>query len=631
MKENAAVLIVPCCEKSRGGGHIRRSLFLLRAHEDAGRECYLWISEHQKEDVFLRFRKFFESSDFSRGFHARLLSNVNDLTNRSWDYIVLDNFRTQEKEFRFWTSLGTVIGIDEGGPCRRRFDFLIDLLPALKGHMANVNAPALLPLPVKRRPLTSGKNPVKKTEALRVLISFGAEDSSGLGLSTARALASHPSSHEITLVSPDPGHDFSEVEKNFPGIKLKGLIPNMRESLAEYDLFITHFGIGAFEAVYARVPVLLNSPTAYHEKLAKNAGFLTLAKAQRRKGDVEYLQTTSVSSRLGVLARKILDSGFIVELEKRRENIARRFGLEGDQEEDLGTFFGGLSPTSPRTCPACEENIVGDNTVIARFPEETYRRCKYCGILFLSRLKAPPITYDEDYFFDFYKKQYGKTYIEDFPNLKKMARKRIVHINSLLNNESELKPSLFDIGCAYGPFMAAAAEAGFRPSGLDPIEDAVHYVNEELGLFAWQGFFPSGTKAEDGPFDAVTLWYVIEHFENIAKILREIHRILREGGVLAFSSPSFSGVSGRRNLSLFLKNSPGDHFTVLSPRTCKSILKRCGFSLKKIVVTGHHPERFPFFGRFVKKNRKNLLYRLLFLISYIFRLGDTFEVYCIKN
>jgi len=128
----------------------------------------------------------------------------------------------------------------------------------------------------------------------------------------------------------------------------------------------------------------------------------------------------------------------------------------------------------------------------------------------------------------------------------------------------------------------------------------------------------------------VTLWYVIEHFAETGKMLREIHGMLKEGGVLALSTPSFSGVSGRRQLRSFLESSPPDHWTIWSLVSCEKIFERHGFRLKKTVITGHHPERFPFFGRFLRPSRKGPLYRLLFLISRIFGLGDTFEAYGVK-
>jgi 2-polyprenyl-3-methyl-5-hydroxy-6-metoxy-1,4-benzoquinol methylase len=213
-------------------------------------------------------------------------------------------------------------------------------------------------------------------------------------------------------------------------------------------------------------------------------------------------------------------------------------------------------------------------------------------------MNPPPIQYGEDYFFAQYKEQYGKTYLEDFPLLKEMGKRRIRQIRHLLGIGTE-RPRLLDIGCAYGPFLAAASEGGFSPFGIDPAEEAIRYVNEKLHISAFRGFFPSFGCLElrgAGSFDVVTLWYVIEHFENCRQVLEEARRILRAGGVLAFSTPSASGISWRKSVQKFMEKSPDDHFTLWNPRTCRKILAQYGFEVKKIVITGHHPERFPRIG-----------------------------------
>jgi 2-polyprenyl-3-methyl-5-hydroxy-6-metoxy-1,4-benzoquinol methylase len=583
-----------------------------------GREVYLWIPAYLKDDFLKRFEEFFAAID-----RFEFLSREEELSGRVWDFIALDRFKTSNREFAFWSGIAPLIGIDEGGPQRSRFDFLLDLLPAPSRVKANINAPGLLPLPKNRRSITNAAS-----DPPRVLISFGAEDSAGLGLQAASALSHAARSGEITLIAPIPPHNSRGEQLELPGVRVMAKIPNLREKLAEYDLFITHFGLGAFEAVYAQLPLLLVSPTAYHEKLSKNAGFFSLGcgtKGIRRLG------------KLNIGSREFLEA-----LEKRRSEIARRFGLEENQKENLGSFVAELKPRSPRRCPLCEEKTAGAFPVLARFPRETYRRCPACGTIYLARLDPPQIEYGKEYFFDFYKKQYGRTYLEDFNSLKETSRKRLGHIKALLRlaeNNSDMKPSLLDIGCAYGPFLAAAAESGFAPAGIEVVEDAVRYVKEKLGFPARQGFFPGALNEEfratqnggEAQFDAITLWYVIEHFEEPGKMLCEINRLLKDGGVLAFSTPSFSGISGRRSLKTLLKNSPPDHFTVWSPRLCKKILSRYGFRLHKIVVTGHHPERFPLLGRYVNPARNGIFYRFLLFISRLFRLGDTFEAYGVKT
>jgi hypothetical protein len=59
-------------------------------------------------------------------------------------------------------------------------------------------------------------------------------------------------------------------------------------------------------------------------------------------------------------------------------------------------------------------------------------------------------------------------------------------------------------------------------------------------------------------------------------------------------------------------------------------MKKAGFTVKKIVITGHHPERFPLAGRLIT-GKKGPLYGFLLLLSRIFGLGDTFEVYAVKD
>jgi len=637
--KNASILIVPASERGRGGGHLIRSLLILQALQANGRDAFLWVSDYLKDDFLQRFRDFFNTLD-----SPRLLSREEEIKSRTWDFIVFDRFRTLRKEFEFFSGFAPVIGIDEGGPFRDRFDFLIDLLPSLKEAATNLFSPALLSLPRNRRSSVGGET--APGFPFRILISFGAEDSAGLGIAAARSLsgflAKTPTENklEVTLVSPIPPHNSQGETEALFGITVLGRIPRLSERLAEYDLLVTHFGIGAFEAVYAGLPVILVSPGMYHERLSRKAGFFSLGIGAR------------AASRLGKLARDFGYTGrpdILKTLERKSREIADRYGLWEDQKETIATFLCRVSPRSPLDCPICKKPRAVP--VLARFPEESYRQCPHCGIIYLARLGEPPIEYEKDYFFSGYKKQYGKTYLEDFPGLVEAGKRRLENIKDILqfyNKNHRVhgehgetqggKIYILDIGCAYGPFLAAAAQSGFSPAGVEPASDAARYVKEELGFPCYKGFFPAANPEEirrlandgEGGFDAVTMWYVIEHFEEVGKVLLEVHALLKEGGVLAFSTPSFSGISGRKSLASFLKNSPPDHYTIWSPKICVWILRRYGFLLRKIVVTGHHPERFPLIGRFVDTAKKGALYRFLLFISRFFRLGDTFEVYAVK-
>jgi len=187
------------------------------------------------------------------------------------------------------------------------------------------------------------------------------------------------------------------------------------------------------------------------------------------------------------------------------------------------------------------------------------------------------------------------------------------------------------VGCAYGPFLAAAADDGLSVFGLDVSAGAAAYVKRQLGFPAICASFETVPRNRlPKSIAAITMWYVIEHFPRTRDVLARAAALLGPGGVLAFSTPNGRGVSGRRDLAAFLRASPSDHFTILSPRGLRKTLLAHGLSLQRIRVTGHHPERFP--GALGAAARRwKWAAGALRGISVLLRLGDTFEAYAVKG
>jgi 2-polyprenyl-3-methyl-5-hydroxy-6-metoxy-1,4-benzoquinol methylase/spore coat polysaccharide biosynthesis predicted glycosyltransferase SpsG len=623
---HSSLLVVPACEPGRGGGHLVRSMTLVRDLRALGREAWLYLSSSNADAVL-------DTAQFDR---AWLLAETG-LREKSWQCIILDRFQTPAQELARWQKIAPVIGIDEGGKHRGCFDFLIDILPNCNKITPNIADPSLLLLP-KNKPRPSSR---PETEPLKFLLSFGQEDSAGLGLALAKVFVNHQNI-DITLLKGKLSHEKEYSSFLIPHCSLKQAIPNLNEHLTDYDLIITHYGLTSFEALYAGVPVLLASPTRYHEKLAKKAGFWTLGIGNKRKEKKEKRKNfgkRDAEKKLSALLKKgIFSTSYFSGLKKHCAELANKFGLEQAPQQSLADFVNTITPDVSRNCPVCGAEF--HQPVLARFPERSYLRCIYCGGISMNRINPMPVEYDKEYFFEQYKKQYGKTYIEDFPNLTAMAKRRLAVIKKVGNRLHSPLPTphslnLLDIGCAYGAFLAAAQEEGFSPQGIDTAEDAVRYVTHTLNIPAVQGYFPTpqgGNAAPPlpTPYNVITLWYVIEHFRDCVPALAEIRKLLKPGGVLAFATPSFTGISGRSSLKRFLEHSPQDHWTIWSPAICKKALGKVGFRVKKIVSVGHHPERFPLVGKFAGK-KDSLLYRLLLAASKIFALGDTFEAYAVKE
>jgi hypothetical protein len=128
--------------------------------------------------------------------------------------------------------------------------------------------------------------------------------------------------------------------------------------------------------------------------------------------------------------------------------------------------------------------------------------------------------------------------------------------------------------------------------------------------------------------EAVTLWYVIEHLSDFKKFLQVISSFQKPGDVLAFSTPHLRGISGRRDRARFLQQSPLDHHHIWSPRIARTLLALYGYRIRRVRITGHHPERFP--GASSLSSR-SVWFRLLNGFSRLAGWGDTFEIYARKE
>jgi len=582
------ILFVPSVRRGNGSGHLIRCFGLAQA---VGGRAAVYLPDEPGAGSW--------SSGELRLAYARETSAVRILGEIGIDarfkFVVLDNRETSLADVEKWSARGPVIAIDEGGEARACAEYLIDILPRVSrsnrpGLQPNSSSLGFLSLPLARR------DPPQSIK--RVLVSFGGEDPSGLAsrfleLALGRGLLKP---EQISLVS----GALSKSELVFPGITALGPVQDLKEMLRSYDLVVTQFGLTAFEAAWAGCAVLLFNPGAIHEALSKRAGFLSLGTG---KPDVQKLRS-SLADPSGLVAAS--------------KNAAPKERL------DLASRLVMLSPRHAQECPVCGSRA---GRALYRNERKTYFKCPSCGMIRMAYFEQRHNPYTVPaYFFEEYKAQYGRTYLEDIPKIRIQAARRLSIIEGLLP-AGHASGAILDVGCAYGAFVAEAQARSWNAVGSDVAPDAVEYVKDTFKVPAFiadfsaagaDGLYPRGLAA-------LTMWYVIEHFDELGRVLRRVASLLQPGSVFAFSTPSGSGISARKNMSKFLEQSPDDHFTVWSPKTAKGILRRFGFKVERIVVTGHHPERFP--G--VPDATGSYRYSAALTASRLFGLGDTFECYAV--
>ena len=618
------VLLVLAVKEGRGTGHFRRCLSVA---SDTKLVCDILMRSEPSSAV----RTLLDDA-LNRKTVAPEQIRTSLPEKGEYALVVADSFYLEEDEIAELRTLAPLAALDEGSPYTDGTDFLADLIPPLDSkRCVNAFAPYLLPLPEKR-PL--------RGSVRRILVCVGGEDPANLSLRAALAFADAAKTigARVSAVLPDE-RDARAAESE--GIEVLPRIDNLQANIGSYDLVVTHYGFTAFEAVLSGCALVLLATSPLHAKLSKKYGCVCLSAKALRASKIKKLFAQS-SRLIPEKLRAVLSGG--------REACAAAAGRPAEASGDLASFILRLAGGKNYGCPICGTNStcgtggtcektgtserhlkagrLSVNPVIARDGVKTIRACKNCGMFYIASLFAEKKEYGQSYFFDEYKAQYGKTYLEDFESIKKQGLRRMGYIRSLV---TAAIPNVFDIGCAYGAFLSAASEFDFRPFGIDICESAVAYVRERLGFPALYAAFPDFTPAfgsefsipaRDG-FDAVTMWYVIEHFADLHSVLLKVSELVKKGGVFAFSTPCASGISARFSKKSFFKNSPSDHFTLWRIKNCRSVLKKYGFKVRKIVSTGHHPERFPY----VKLKQNN---RFASALSRLFRLGDTFEVYCTK-
>ncbi len=517
-----------------------------------------------------------------------------------YDITVLDRRGTSRAFVDELRKCTMVVGLDEGGAARGYCDYLVDTLP-VAGTISDPNRT----IPAARSPKNRRLQPPTVHES--ILVTFGGEDPAGLTAATCAALIDGGvGAQRITAVRGPAAPAW-----NLPsGLEVLENEPNLREILHRYDLVLTSFGLTAFEAFSAGVSVLLVNPTRYHTKLSDKAGFISAG-----TGRVDSAALMEAVNGPGDYRKKMDDL--------RSRLLAEGWVPESDGVAALSDTLNALSIDGLSSCPLCSGT---SSRVVARFNDRSYFRCSCTGLIYQRSFVPTRRTYDEAYFSSEYKAQYGRTYLEDFEKIRDISRPRLRLVSKLLRG----KTTLLDVGCAYGPFLDRARENGLRCFGTDIVEEAVSYVSTTLGIPAVRADFPDldpGASFDRSRFDALTMWFVIEHFEDLDCVLRKAAGLIPVGGVLALSTPNCRGISGLRSITDFLKQSPVDHVTVWSPRIARRVLSRYGFRVRAVRVTGHHPERFPGLSGVTS----GFFYRLMAGVSRIFALGDTFEVYAIKT
>ena len=162
-------------------------------------------------------------------------------------------------------------------------------------------------------------------------------------------------------------------------------------------------------------------------------------------------------------------------------------------------------------------------------------------------------------------------------------------LNSLeefLPNTTEPR-SVLDIGCSIGHFLYLAREKGWQATGLEVNEKAVAHARNVLKLDVRTQLLGDADFAPES-FDAVTLWGVVEHLQRPVEVLKQVHHILKPGGLLLTFCPNAASLVCRVLRDRAATFDGRNHPSYFTPDSLRRLVSLTGF--ENIRMTFHQAD-----------------------------------------
>lgn len=205
-------------------------------------------------------------------------------------------------------------------------------------------------------------------------------------------------------------------------------------------------------------------------------------------------------------------------------------------------------------------------------------KCKNCGLIFVNpRLTEKSLAnlYQKEYF-----SYYADTSSEAHKKRQETFKTEITDLE-MLAEKLKLGKKILDIGCGGGFFLASLNDS-WEKHGNEVNPAAVKYGEETFGFNIVQGHLREA-NFPDETFNVVKIRGAIEHLLDPTSELREIHRILRKGGLIAVNTPNIGSICGRIYKEKFRMVCPTYHIYYFSTKTLSLMLEKVGFKVSKVI------------------------------------------------
>lgn len=262
-----------------------------------------------------------------------------------------------------------------------------------------------------------------------------------------------------------------------------------------------------------------------------------------------------------------------------------RYKLSSDEYIGGGTQKNYYNETEVRTwnCPLCES--VHYKNIYRERGNLGIAECLACGLIYTN---PRAIESETNYFGD------ATIFFNEAKLIfsEKKSHHRDRNYDYELKKIKRFKPSgkLLDIGTNMGFFLRKAKEAGYDTYGVEPSPALANIGIKNFKLNIVNDFF-SASLFSPKHFDVVTLIDVFEHVTEPQKMLREVHSVLKDDGIVCIKVPNGHYNKLKLKLAkLFGKEAQHDifnsyeHVVHYTQETMKAMLEKNGFKIKRFIL-----------------------------------------------
>ena len=149
---------------------------------------------------------------------------------------------------------------------------------------------------------------------------------------------------------------------------------------------------------------------------------------------------------------------------------------------------------------------------------------------------------------------------------------------------------LLEVGCGNGGRLASLASLGYEVEGQEVAPAAVAVTAARGRLVHYGELAQLGLPSAS--YDVVVMNHVLEHVRHSADFLRQVHGLLRPGGLLISIQPNAASRSHRVFGADWIGLDPPRHLHVFTPRSARAVVKAAGFNDVRVATTAIRREHW---------------------------------------